>query len=77
MAKFSDYNLEECECICDNCGKNLIVNSSDYTEVNDELKSEGWAIKRIGVEWHEFCSLECLDRFIDENYIEKENDGWA
>lgn len=63
MAKYVDYIFENCECECDKCGYSEIIDSNDYSEINRELKSNGWIIKKIDERWLEFCSEECFEKY--------------
>lgn len=72
MAKYVDYTFENCECQCDECGFELIIDSTDYSDINKQLKDDNWVIKKIGDYWHEFCSEECYEIFINSENIKKE-----
>ena len=65
MSKYPDYDFENCECECDECGYSVIVDSTDYSTINDDLRADNWIIKKIGDDWHEFCSPECYETFIN------------
>ncbi len=34
MAKYVDYTFENCECQCDECGFESIIDSTDYSDIN-------------------------------------------
>ena len=61
-----NYGFKETEVECDKCGASETIDSTDYAEINQELRDNGWVIKNIKGEWCEFCSQECY-----ENYIKK------
>jgi len=67
MTKYVDYTFENCECQCDECGYDITVDSTDYTDVNRELKDDNWIIKKIDGVWYEFCSEECYKIFLGSN----------
>jgi len=67
MAKYVNHNLEECECRCDECGYETMVESIDYSDINKALIEDNWIIKKIDDEWHEFCSEKCLESFMNSN----------
>ena len=48
---------------CDKCGKQIEVDSCNYSQINQEAKDNGWIICKIDNEWHEFCCKECKDKF--------------
>lgn len=69
MAKYIDYTLQECECECDRCGnREWIQETTDYKEINDELRSLGWIIVKVNGEWLEFCCRECYNLYVKNNY---------
>lgn len=72
MAKYVDYTFENCECQCDECGFETIIDSTDYSDINKQLKDDNWIIKKIGDYWHEFCSEECYEIFMNSEIIKKE-----
>lgn len=67
MSKNVDYTFENCECICDECGYNTMVDSTDYSDINKELREDNWIIKKIDDCWYEFCSQKCYETFREEN----------
>ena len=62
-----NYEFQECEISCDCCGLDTTINSSDFSEINQELKEEGWIFKKIDGEWYDFCCLECYQAFINQS----------
>lgn len=60
------YDFENCDVDCDECGHSAIIGSTDYTEINQELREEGWIIKCINGNWYEFCSMSCYRKFMSE-----------
>ena len=65
MAKYVDYDFENCECECDECGYSIIIDNTDYHDINEELRDDNWIIKKIGNRWYEFCSQDCYENFIN------------
>lgn len=70
MSKYVDYVFESCECNCDECGFTNIVDSTDYSEVNKELKRDNWIIKKINDNWYDFCSPECYETYMKSEGID-------
>ena len=68
MAKYVDYDFENCDCECDECGYDEIIDSTDYSDINKKLRNDGWIIKNINGDWKEFCSQDCY-----ETYCKSEN----
>ena len=64
MGKEMDYNFCECECTCDYCGEEEIIDSVDYTEINETLKDLGWINRKIDGEWKLFCCQDCYLKYI-------------
>lgn len=64
MTKYVDYTFENCDCECDECGYNQIIDSTDYSDINKELRDDNWIIKKIDDVWHEFCSQDCYEEFM-------------
>jgi hypothetical protein len=62
-----DRTFEQCEAECDECTTSTTVDSTDYTEINEQLRSDGWIIKYINGEWYEFCSMKCMREFLNNN----------
>ena len=58
-----DRDFEDCSVTCDMCGKTKTVDSMDYSDINEELRSEGWIIKKIDGEWLEFCCYDCYRKY--------------
>lgn len=57
-----DYTFGHCDVYCDekNCGNEYQVDGFDghppqYSDVNTELKENGWTVKKENGEWKEFC----------------------
>lgn len=59
--------IKECQVECDYCGKDTVIDSTDYSEINQQLKHDGWLSRKIDNEWYEFCSTRCYEKFIKEN----------
>ena len=49
MAKEIDRDFDNCDCECDYCGQSETVYSTDYREINKELRDMGWIIRKIDV----------------------------
>ena len=58
------YELKETVINCDNCEKEFVVESTNYNEINEELKFNKWLTRQINNEWCDFCCLECYKEFI-------------
>lgn len=59
-----DYRFEQCEVYCDHCDESIMIDNTDYTYINQELKENGWLVRRINGRWYEFCSKECYRNFL-------------
>lgn len=57
------YDLGRTRVVCDNCGKALYFEGTDFTQINQKLRSAGWAVVNKGDEWHDFCGNVCKDKF--------------
>jgi hypothetical protein len=42
-----------------------MVDSTDFKDINEELRDNGWIIKNIDGEWCEFCSEECYKEYLN------------
>jgi hypothetical protein len=60
-----DYKFKSCECTCDECDYETTVDSTDFKDINQELRDNGWIIKNIDGEWCEFCSEECYKEYLN------------
>lgn len=58
-----NYSFGDCDVTCDMCEKSKTVDSTNYSDINDELRSEGWIIKKIDGEWLEFCCYDCYRKY--------------
>lgn len=58
-----NYSFNNCNCFCDNCNREELIDQTDYKRINNELKNYGWIIVNIDGIWSEFCSKECLHEF--------------
>lgn len=56
--------FEHCRVNCDNCEREEIVESTDYSSINIQLKNQGWITKKIDDEWCDFCCYRCYLEFI-------------
>jgi len=65
VAKEIDRDFDNCDCECDYCGQSETVYSTDYKEINEELRGMGWIIRKIDGEWVEFCCHECFQKYIN------------
>lgn len=63
MPKTMDYDFHECICECDNCSIEHVVDSTDFADVNDEIKSYGWINRKVDGELLTFCSVECFNEY--------------
>ena len=65
MAKEVWYDFQNCSCYCDclGCRSEELVESTDFSEINKELRGMGWVTTKIGAEWLDFCCQECLKRY--------------
>lgn len=52
--------------VCDHCDDGFESTTRNFNDALEELRHEGWRIRRIGVEWHHFCSLHCEQSYIAE-----------
>jgi hypothetical protein len=59
-----NYNFEETEVACDECGANDTIDGTNYADVNQELRNSGWIIKNVNGEWCDFCCFECYKKYI-------------
>lgn len=61
-----DYRNEIGVVYCDanKCNKTLDVNSKQYSEINYEMKENGWLVRKIYENWYDFCSEECYYKTI-------------
>ena len=62
-----DKEFENCACECDQCGNYELVDNTDYTEINKELRDIGWKTRLIDKEFLDFCSEDCLQKYKDSN----------
>lgn len=40
---------------CDSCGDQIATMENDFTDALIMLKSEGWAVRRVGTDWMHVC----------------------
>lgn len=66
MAKYSDNEVNTCDCTCDNCRDEIVINSANYYHVNDELRDMGWKTRKINGQFVDFCSDECLIEYTNK-----------
>ena len=41
---------------CDACGEELETGERDFDDARDQLKREGWIVRRAGNRWLHFCT---------------------
>lgn len=58
-----DYRNEIGVVYCDanKCNKTLDVNSNQYSEINYEMKENGWIARKIYDNWYDRCIKKMLD----------------
>jgi ribosomal protein L31 len=64
--KHIDYKFENCTCVCDECDYETTIDSTNYSDINEELRDNGWITRKINGEWHEFCSEECFKKYLNK-----------
>lgn len=47
---------------CDECGGDCDTGEDDFMAALEQIKSEGWIIKKIGGDWLHFCRIECFKK---------------
>jgi len=62
-----DFTFWTCEAQCDKCRASMTVDSTNYTDIKEQLRNAGWIIKYIDGDWYEFCSIKCMKEFINNN----------
>lgn len=72
--KEKDYRKEKCTVYCDanKCNKTLDIDGIEYSEINYEMKENGWLTRKIYddwfdfYDWYDFCSEECYLKTLAE-----------
>lgn len=52
---------------CDYCREIDFVEETDWIDVIELLKANGWRFKKIDGEWRDFCCEECRDKYMAEH----------
>lgn len=60
-----NYNFENGEVVCDFCEAENSYDGS-FQECIDQIKEDGWLIRKIEDEWVHFCSKECYENYKDQ-----------
>jgi hypothetical protein len=60
MIERDSWDSDIYEVSCDYCSEDIEIDSGgDWQDMINQLKEEGWQIRKIDEEWHHAC-LECV-----------------
>lgn len=65
--KYTYREFDNTDIYCDYCGHIELVEGTDFSGINKELRSRGWVIKKVNGSWKDFCCKECY-----QNYVNRE-----